>query len=214
MRVHTKRRRSSNPRLSKEGAIHASFFNSVAGRPYPPVKSLTDKITVAMTEYTSAFFTTSTTVPTFAALSFTLSALSGSSNYLTIFDQYRIDQVEVWLEPNIPASVSPAYGLLATCVDLDDATTPTVVNQVENHQGALVAQGSQGRYHKWKPHIAVASYQGTFVGFTNLGDQWIDSGSPNVQHYGFKVAAGTTGAAVVSYNLSIRCVVSFRAPGI
>lgn len=197
----------------KDGGIVARFFNPVAGRPYPSIGTLTDSITVQMRGYVSNFLLTSTTVPTFNSILFTLSSLGGYVNYTALFDQYHIQTVEVWLEPATPSQTNVSYAELASCVDLDDSNTPATIAAVADHPGALLAQGSSGRYHKWVPHIATASYSGAFTSFQNEKSTWIDSASPSVQHYGFKVAAAQTSVAT-AYNLCYRCRVSFRAPGI
>lgn len=61
--------------------------------------------------------------------------------------------------------------------------------------------------------MAVAVYSGAFTSFANAPSSWIDSGSPNVQHYGLKAAVTAT-AAVQTYNLQVRARVSFRQPGL
>jgi len=207
-------RRDRQNKAPAQDLLESKFFNSVAGRPYPSIPERLNRITVPMTVFVPSFLTTSTTVPHFVATSFQINQFDLEPEYLALFDQYKIDIIELWLEPNIPANTGVAWGELATCIDLDDATIPTTVNSVAGHPGALVGQGSQGRYHKFIPHIAVAAYNGSFGGFLNSAPCWIDSASSNVQHFGFKVAAGATGAAVVSYNLTIRAQVSFKNPGI
>jgi len=197
----------------KDGAIVAKFFNPVAGRPYPPIGTLTDTIVVQMRGYVSNFLVTSVAVPTFASQLFTLSIMGNYAAFTSLFDQYHIMTIECWLEPATPSQTNVAYAELASAVDLDDANTPTTISSVADHPGALLAQGSSGRYHKWVPHIATASYSGAFTSFQNERSTWIDSASPSVQHYGFKVAAAQTSVAT-AYNLCYRAKVSFRAPGI
>jgi len=198
--------------LARDGEIFSKLFNPVASRPYPTnALSLEQSIRVELQAQGLAL-TTSVTIPAFAGQSFTIAAFNTANSYLTTFDQYRFDQLEYWLEP-IAAQGGLVPAAVASCVDLDDATTPTQFVQVENHQGALLAEGGAGRYHKWKPHMAVAVYSGTFTSFANEEASWIDSASPNVQHYGIKVAAGITTAAI-GYSYVVRAVVSFRAPSI
>jgi hypothetical protein len=161
----------------------------------------------------AAAFTTSTTIPTFASFQFSVNSLSDNAEYLGLFDQYRIDQVEIYLEPT-NAQGTTVFGDLVTAVDLDDASTPTSVIGLAGKQGSLCGLGASGRHHVWQPHIALAAYgSSVFASFSNVPATWIDSGSPAVQHYGFKVAADPT-PAVVTYNIYTRALVSFRAPGI
>jgi hypothetical protein len=197
--------------LVKEGAIVGRFFNPVAGRPYPNNGiSLFQGVTAELTT-NGVLMTTSTVVDVKAALSFALSAFNGYTNFTSLFDQYRFDQLEVWIEP--VNTTTAVFGVVATAIDLDDANTPGTFVSVADHQGALIGEGQGGRYHKWKPHMAVATYSGAFTSYGNMPAGWIDAASPSVQHFGLKAAAGTSGVAV-QYNYAARAVVSFRAPGI
>lgn len=197
---------------NNRGPATARHYNVVAGRPRPPLVSLEQRIQVAMCLVTDSFLVSSVAVPAYASSQFTISGFADNAAYLSLFDQYRIDQIECWLEPTA-AQGTTVFSDLATCVDLDDATAPTSYASVEGHQGSLSGLGGNGRYHKWQPHIAVSAYQGTFAGFTNIPATWIDSASPNVQHYGFKCAVVASPVAI-TYNLHVRALVSFRAPGL
>jgi len=198
-------------RLASEGQPIGVFFNPVAGRPYPNFTKLEQSITVVDIVNTQAFITTSASVPQYGTLALTLSSFPNVTEYTNVFDQYKIDQIEVWMEPS--GSQEAVYEELVTCVDLDDANTPTSVASIQDKQGALVGNGVSGRYHRWKPHVAVAEFAGTFTGYGNMPSTWIDTASPAVQHYGFKAAAAP-GGTVVTYNLTVRAVISFRAPGL
>jgi len=68
---------------------------------------------------------------------------------------------------------------------------------------------TDSHYRKFIPHVAVASYSGTFTSFTNEVAPWIDIASPSVQHYGLKTACTPT-TAVVQYTARARLSVSFR----
>jgi hypothetical protein len=191
----------------------AKFFNMAAGRPYPHLTDLQQQIQVTLQGTLPTWFTSSTTLPTYSSKSFSLVDLGGSSSFLTVFDQYRFDMIEVWLEPQTGTSPG-TYPLFATSVDLDDAAAPSSFNQVADHQEALVGEGQAGRYHKWKPHMAVAAYSGAFTSYANEPAGWIDSASTAVQHYGFKAACLASPGQAITYALSFRALLSFRAPGI
>jgi hypothetical protein len=209
---HVKSKGKSKARkLVKDGQAYQRFFNPVAGRPRPDNGiSLEQSISLEMTFAVPSFFTTSTSNPTFASLMISANSFSGTPFLVTVFDQYKVDQLEVWLEPINPAS-SGTFPMLYTSVDLDDAAVPTNVGQVQDKPGALVGLGGGGRYHKWKPHIAVASYSGTFTSYSNMVAGWIDSASPSVTHFGLKIAA-SPGLSAVSYDLTVRAIMSWRAP--
>lgn len=208
---------SRKPRLAREGAIHSTTFDSFGRRPYPTNGlSLEQAITLELSLTTNNPFINSPTVAgtsSYISRTFAMSDFAGAANLLTVFDQYRFEQIECWLDCPSPNQVI-SYPELSSCVDLDDANTPTAIGQVNDHLGSVISAGPVGHYHKWKPHIAIASYSGAFTSYSNVPAGWIDSASPNVQHFGVKVATLATGTTAVGYNLTVRAVVSVRAPTI
>lgn len=207
--------RSRGKGKSKSARIVSKAFNPVAGRPNR-FKSIGDQgITVFMSLTTSAWITTSITVPVFRGQAFTVSGFAASSPYLTVFDQYKIDELEVWIEPVI--SQSSAIALVSnysTAIDLDDANTPTAYDNVQDHQSAIISNGEAGHYHKWQPHVAIAAYSGAFTSFANIPAGWNDVASPNIQHYGLKYATNSATSIPIIYSLSVRARVSFRSAGL
>jgi len=198
----------------KKGSMVAKIFNPTAGRPYPTNKiSLEQSIRVELMQPVTTF-STSVAVGTYDSVYIALGSFPGYVPFTAVFDQYRVDQAEIWIEPSIPASSGVAYPYVATCVDLDDANTPTTIASVIDHQGAILTVGSNGHYHKWKPHMAVAAFSGTFTSYSNVPASWCDCASPNIQHYGFKIAAYPTPAGIQNYLITLRAVFSFRSPGI
>lgn len=146
-----------------------------------------------------------------AAANITLSLLNPGNQYASLFDQYRIDVVEAWIDNNFPRTTGGTT-LITSAVDTDDSNVPTTFTSVDDRQGSLLSNGVVGHYHKWVPHMAVACYSGAFTSFASQCAEWIDVASPGVQHYGIKfgIAAGQTNV----YSLSIRALVSFRGSNI
>jgi hypothetical protein len=207
-----KHRKASSRLTIPDGKIVSKAFNPVGGRPYPSKGlSLENMIIVTMVRLTPNFLMTSTTIPTYYASSFALSDVPGYTSYISVFDQYKILQIEAWLEPESPQGTT-SFRQLVTSVDLDDANLPSTTSSVADKPGALITEGGAGHYHSWVPHFAVASYSGTFTSYANTTG-WIDSASSGVQHYGLKSAAQST-PAVVGYDATIRYTIAFRAPGI
>jgi len=199
--------------LIGEGVSCGKFYDIAASRPYPRLTNLEQEITVTLQMLTPSFFSTNTSVATYAGMAFTLAGFPSSSQYTTVFDQYMIRQLEVWLEPVQTTEAGTQFNEVGSAIDLDDANVATSFTSIVDKQGSLVGLGAAGRYHKWAPHVAVAEYSGTFTSYGNIPATWIDSASPNVQHYGFKCYANPTPVAI-TYGLVTRAVVSFRAPGI
>jgi hypothetical protein len=204
-------KKSKSKPLAADGAAIAKFYNIVAGRPFATYARLDQTIRVVDTYFTSAFITASTTAAVGASTYFSLNNFANATAYENVFDQYKIMQIEVWLDLN--GNQDAVLGELVTAVDLDDVVVPTGPTAIGDKQGALVGNGSAGRYHCFRPHVAVAEYSGTFASYGNVPSTWIDTASGNVQHYGFKVATAAYGNVAV-YNLTVRAVIDFRAPGL
>jgi len=154
---------------------------------------------------------TSTTVPTFAATSFFLSQCDNVTAFQSVFDQYKIEEVEVWVLPNVQENqdLSKIQALYRTSIDYDDANVPTSIASINEFNNCMTAPYTLGQYRVVKPHVAISAYQGAFTGFANQNSQWIDIGSPNVQHFGFKMAADVTSSAV-SFQITYRFHLAFR----
>lgn len=208
--------RVSRPRRrNARGAFNAisRCFNTVATRPRLERSLTVPQIEVVLTSDPGVVLTTGPVANTYLGLAFTLSSFAGNAQYTSLFDQYRINKLEVWLEPVAPAG-STTFAQLISAVDFDDANTPTASAQVEAHQTSLTSSGAAGHYHQWTPHCANALYGGAlFNAYGNVPAPWIDSASPGVQHFGLKVAGYPTPVSV-AYTLSVRAHCSFRSPGI
>lgn len=208
-------KRKSKLKLAQEGRIISKLFNSAASRPQPTNGlSLEQSIMLEMTLSGGNLFTTSATIgiTAFAGLTFSVSQFSGAAGLLSVFDQYRFEQLEVWIESPTPNS-TPSTPELFTAVDLDDGNVPSAVGQIQDHLGSIVSGGFAGHYHKWRPHVAIAAYSGAFTSYSNQVAGWLDSASPNVQHFGLKAAAVSTGS-VYSFTYVVRAVISLRSPSI
>jgi len=122
-------------------------------------------------------------------------------NFLTVFDQYRILECTVNMLPLMVTSFIAAaaaatlvptsvynHNVLSTCIDTDDGNAPANEAVVLNHESAILHGPFITKMARtWKPQVSKDVYQtGGFGGFSSDYSPWIDSASPNVQHYGFK----------------------------
>lgn len=138
-----------------------------------------------------------------------LTALQG------VFDQYKIEECEVWCEAqNQGGSSTPIPqigGKLYSVVDYDDATNLSSVGQAMSYSNVVVTSLNQGHYRRWKPRIAMAAYQGALTAFANMSAQWIDIAYPNVAHYGMKFYTDfVTSTSNVSFDIRLRILVACR----
>jgi len=199
--------------LAKEGQAISKFFNENAGRPVPHLLTLEQSITAALTSNLGTFATTSAVgANVYAAAYFYLTDFPNYPEYTGLFDQYKFDQLEVWLEP-VAAAGTTVFAEVVSAVDLDDGNVPASAGVVLGKQGAITGMGGAGHYHRWKPHVAVGMYAGAFTSYGNYPAGWLDSASPSVQHFGLKAVLYPTPVGIV-YNLIVRAIISFRAPGI
>jgi len=208
------RSKSKRTPLAREGQVIYDSFDLVAKRPMPIFISLEQGITVTMGLSLSNAFGSSTVLDTFYAKAWTLADFAIYASYVSLFDQYRIEQFEVWTAPySVSTGLTQTLADYVTVIDLDDAATPGSYNAVLGKQGALATSGQAGHYHRWRPHVAVAEYSGAFTSYGNMPATWIDCASSGVQHYGFKASCLQSGTNE-GYNVEVRAVVSFRGTSV
>jgi hypothetical protein len=162
--------------------------------------------------YIANFLTTSNSIQTFGSTSFSIASLDQITQLAAVFDQYMITEIEVWIIPiglGTVGSVGVGGGMSYVVIDYDDTTALTTTAQAQDYTNVCAAPQSEGIYRRFVPHIAVAAYSGAFTSYTNLGPQWIDTVSQNVQHYGIKMAATISNAAT-QFQMQYRLHCSFR----
>lgn len=159
-----------------------------------------------------ALLTTSTLTSTTAGTYFTIGQVDQVGALQAVFDQYRIDLIEVWIVPKGSSDnkqYSQESAFLYSVIDYDDSTAPATLAAMTDFSNCLVTTMMCGHYRRWKPHVAVAQYAGTFTGFGNVVSPWIDLNSVGVVHYGIKIGADIT-AVAVTIDYRIRFTLSFR----
>jgi hypothetical protein len=176
-----------------------------------------DAISIEATYVAGSFINTSTTIPTFNAVSWTLSGTwrSDYASLASVFDQYKLDSLEVWITPAVTENLTTAnntFANLYSVIDYDESAAPSTLTELTDYQNCISSPIYQGHFHHFQPHIAVAYYGGAFTSFGNTCNQWVDCSSPGVQHYGVKVGATSTPNAAVNISLTMRAIVSFRNP--
>lgn len=155
--------------------------------------------------------TSSTTINVFASFTTNFGNQDQYAALTSIFDQYRIKSVEMWLIPQFSAasSVNLASGLLATVIDLDDASSLTF-NQCGDYTSCITTAADQGHYRRFIPHCANSLYSGAFTAFGNVPAPWIDTASPSVIHYGMKAVVSVM-VSSASYDLRVRHHLELRS---
>jgi len=148
--------------------------------------------------------TTNNAATTFFAKFFAFSDIQQVSSFQALFDQYRIVEVELWIEPaNNTATVATAGPNWYSVVDYDDAATPSALAALQQYTNVITTPLNNGHYVRFRPHVAKALYGGAFTAFGNELSPWIDSASAGVQHYGFKMGCNVT-PTVVTFSMMMR----------
>jgi len=154
-----------------------------------------------------------------ASFSIAYANIAQNSQLTAVFDQYRIDEIQLIFRPmflavNMSGSTTFFVPQLYVVVDYDDASvsgyTAATYQAYANCNVSMYETVSV----RFQPHIAVSAYSGSaFSQFQNLTPQWIDTSSPNVQHYGVKAgidAGGSGQAAFQSWAVTTRVRVSLK----
>jgi len=156
-----------------------------------------------------------TSLDTSVSYSFNLSNFPGYNDFVSTFDEYRLHALSVCISPNY--TNFPANALnprLWTVIDYDDAATVSRAS-AEAYDTCVISPPGCGVIRVIKPRIAMAAYTGTFTGYVNMAEQWIDLNSTSVQHYGLKLVveggSGATPPLLQTYTVTVTGFWEFRA---
>jgi hypothetical protein len=160
----------------------------------------------------AATLTSSTTVPVFRSFFFTLGDIADVTEMSAVFDQYKLEKVEMRLCPSITETLSsaPLIGKAYSVIDYDDANVFTSISDPLDYSNCMTWEPNDPIQIELVPHFAYAAYAtGVFSSFANSPPRWIDCASSAVQHYGVKIALTTVNTAV-TYTVTLRYLISFR----
>jgi len=234
-RKNKNKNKNSNPRwMSDRGVVDNSAdklssitrgFTQMCPMNKASINVSTGGVTYSNTSNSSTFVGNNTTNvtsdPCFATF-FTLADIPQSSTFTALFDRYRINRVEVTFTPvqnnnqaqsgSVIVSV-PDYSLYYV-VDVDDASVVAPVTSLMEYEGCKRHSLLSGPITVgFKPHVAVAAYSGAFTSYANQADEWLDCGSPSIQHYGLKWGFPvplSTGYGQIPCSVTVRYFVEFK----
>lgn len=175
-------------------------------------------------ERSSYYGTISQTDGTVGAIEFELTNLPNYTDFINLYEQYRIIGVKVTFVNNAPTGstyfntltnleVQRQPGTLITCIDLDDIGTPTV-SKVLEHESAIIHGNAAKTTRELVPAIATSAYQGAFTGYASRQNQWLLTSSPSVQQFGLKYAVvnNTTASSNQVWQVFLTYIVEFKLP--
>jgi len=128
-----------------------------------------------------------------------LSGVTDYARYTAMFDQFRINLVEIWIQPNYTYGYTGERGVLISAVDINDSAAPTIA-ALEASNSSLETGSQIGHYHRFVPCI---QDDGTSV------NTWVTCGSPSTAWYGLKSSMAVS-TNVIYYHYFIRMHVTFR----
>lgn len=156
---------------------------------------------------------------TMVGISFSLSDLPSSSDFTSLFDQYRIAQVTLKFVPTAQnfgqSTTATDFPTVLTVIDLDDSVAAANPDGLRQY-GTCLSVGNGTYFERvLTPRFAVAAYSGAFTSYAQSNPhQWIDCNSPGVIHYGVKWATTpitTTSGSYVLYNVEATYVIQCRS---
>jgi hypothetical protein len=168
----------------------------------------------------TGLITSSGTAAIIASLYVNAASLCASNytSFAAVFDQYKIDMVEVWITPNINAVTAGQFLLqpnLYSVLDYDDASSLANVNGATAYASCIRSEPYEKHRRCYRPRIAYAAYGGgAFTSYANQQAGWIDCASGSVSHYGIKVIVESDGNATgphASWDVYTKAHLSFRA---
>lgn len=155
---------------------------------------------------------TSTSTATFRSFSFKFSDTQDVAEMSAVFDQYKIANIDYKIMPDVTIadSSTKVLGLNQCVIDYDDANLFTSITDPADYTNLRVSGPLEAIQGSFVPHFAYAAYAtGVFTSFANSPPRWIDAASPGVEHYGLKLAFGTT-STVITYTVTFRYKMVYR----
>jgi hypothetical protein len=129
--------------------------------------------------------------PQFYGSAITISSFAAYSNLLAVYDQYRIDKVEVRIVLRNNPGAGLALPRISYFPDFDDATPPPSLSAVYSHprvQTHVFSEAHPEVKFTFEPRVALPAYNGgAFAGYVASSQpMFCDSNTSNTQHYGYK----------------------------
>jgi len=156
-------------------------------------------------------FTSSSGGETNFARGFTINDIQGVSSWLAVYDQYRIREVEIWLQPvSSTTSVPPVDNFRwLSVVDYDDNVSPSF-NALLQYSNVTDSSRYEAVYRRFRPHVGLSvGTSSSSVVAANVPSVWIDSGQTGPIHYGFKCSMTSTSTTTV-ITMRLRFHLQFR----
>lgn len=163
------------------------------------------------TLYAKGYKVSSTTADTFLSFPASLGQVPNSSEFVALYDQYKICGIKWTLMPRTTeAGVTTNSGVVGSVIDYDDSNVPTATDQLAQYQNFRMTRGNMIHKRYFKPAISQLMYQsGVINAYGPKKGAWIDITYPDVPHYGLKAVIQQTDS-VLTYDLKVDYYLAFK----
>lgn len=155
------------------------------------------------------------------AMTFKLDDVANYSEYLAMFDRYKICAIKIRFIPqyNVAQMATPNQNnvvpKLFTLIDVNDSSPPSNLNEMRQYSNVKVTRGYYQKKIYFRPMIAAGVYQGGTYGAAMNTRGWISTSDYQVVHYGIKYgidAAGATQTQLQKWDIECVYYMAFKQP--
>lgn len=158
------------------------------------------------------------TLQSYGALSFKLSDLPATSDFVNLFDEYMITKIKLQFIPTNATAQLPAITTYSTpwfmiVVDHDDSTVPTTYDTLLQYPRCKIVSMTRGFNLTFTPKSAKMIYQSAVATAYGTNKSYIDMANPDVPHYGIKYALAAT-SYISQFSYTIFAEYTFMCKGV
>lgn len=151
-------------------------------------------------------------------LSFNINGLPDLTDFTTLFDQYKLNGIQIQFIPNITSNdmnpVSTYYELpnFHTIIDRDDEIAPANLNVMMQYPSYKRTRGHQVHTRYFRPSLAQTIFKtSSTTGTSQVGPKWLDCADPTIPHYGMKVWIDQTNSTTnIKYRVYTKYYLQFK----
>lgn len=174
---------------------------------------------------TPTFLTTSGAVYEGYSFTFSLSKLPDYTEFVNMFDQYRINMVKLYFVPNgsvnqsdpvVSLQLSDYWNCIYSAIDTNDGTVPTNDNTLRQYPTFRFSPNTKVHKRVVYPKPLIEVYKtAVSTGYSNLPNSkkmWLATNDSSVPYYGLKVGVDnpTVSTSVNMYKVQVVYYLSFR----
>lgn len=150
--------------------------------------------------------------------SFNIASLPDITDFSNLFDQYKLNAIEVTFIPNITSNdmnpVSTYYEMpnVHSIIDRDDDAAPGALTNLMQYPSYRRTRGHQVHKRYWKPALAQTIYKtGATTGTAQKGPMWLDLADTTIPHFGLKLYIDQTNASTnIKYSMYVKYFLQFK----